>query len=158
MVLFVSSNLYADNQNKEMSIGKMEGGASIFDLTHSGSPAWEVHGSTAEFVNDGYVKINDVEAIFYGNAKKDDKVTVTSSCALVNQSTKKVKTDQPVVIVSNQMIITGEGLKGDLDKKVARIMHNVKVVLQGDHAAFFFSVKPDNGATYQDKENEGSDL
>lgn len=141
IVLFnLSEYLFASEKTgPQMSIGKMEDGISIFDLTNSGSTQWVLHGKSAQFLKDGFVDIKDVEAIFYGkDASAKDKITITSPSAQVNQTSKEVRTDQPVVISSSDMIITGKGMNGNMKDRIVHILHNVKVVLIGEQGSFLF--------------------
>lgn len=137
LILLSSVTGYVHAQNG-VSIGTVEDGVSIFDMNKEGRRAWEVHGKSAEFLDDGFVQITDVKAIFYGQQEDAGDVVITSPSAKVNQATKEVQTDQPVTITTKDMIITGESLEGDMSVKQVQLKKNVRVVITGHKDDFFF--------------------
>ena len=126
------------NSDNGVSIGTVEDGVSIFDMNNQGQRAWEVHGKSAKFVADGFVEIDEVQAIFYENNDQASQVVITSPSAQINQSTKQVRTDQSVTITTQDMIITGDQMQGNMRDKQVQLKRNVRVVITGDQKDFFF--------------------
>ena len=118
-------------EDESVSIGEVEKGVAIFDTDKDGSRIWELHGSSARFLDDGFIEINDLELIFYGKSSDKNEVVIRSSKAQMNQSSKLVRTDQVVNIVSGDMDVTGKGLDGDMSSKIVHLKSNVKVILIG---------------------------
>lgn len=117
--------------NESVSIGEVEEGVSIFDTDKDGNRIWELHGTSARFLDDGFVELEDLKLIFYGKSSDKDEVVIHSSRAQINQSSKLIRTDQIVNIVSSDMDVTGKGLRGDMSSKVVHLKSNVKVILTG---------------------------
>ncbi|MCB1195845.1 LPS export ABC transporter periplasmic protein LptC [bacterium] len=133
------SQLYADPQTEQaIPVGKVEDGVSIFDHDSSGKRIWELHGSSANFLDDGYIEIMDVTVVFYGNEVEDNPITLESPSAQVNQTEKKVRTDQPIKITANDIIVSGKGLDGNMENSCVQIRTNVIVVLHGKNKNMFF--------------------
>ncbi len=131
---------YAQDVKSEngVSIGTVEDGVSIFDMNNQGQRAWEVHGKSAKFIEDGFVEIDEVQAIFYENKDQSSQVVITSPSAQINQATKQVRTDQSVTITTQDMIITGDQMEGNMRDKQVQLKRNVRVVITGDQKDFFF--------------------
>ena len=123
---------------KEVSIGTVKDGVHIFDLNDKKGKAWELHGKSAKFLDDGFVEVENINVIMYTDSSDTDKVEINSPLAQINQSTKQVRTDKNVTITSKDMIITGEGLEGNMKDKEVQIRNNVRVVITGENRLFIF--------------------
>lgn len=142
----------ADEQ--DVSIGKVEDGVHIFDLNNKKGKSWELHGKSAKFLDDGFVEVENINVIMYTDSSGTNKVDIISPSAQINQGTKQVKTDKNVTITSKDMIITGEGLDGDMQKKKVQIKKNVKVIITGENKLFVFDGQPDaNNNNIEEKDN-----
>ena len=136
--VLLSTDCIAQNDGQEMSVGKVEEGLSIFDQNQDGKRTWELHGASAEFIDDGFIEIQDLNVTIYPDDPEDGNVFISSPSAQINQSTKVVRTEEPVAISSDGMDITGEGLAGNIGDKIVHLKQNVRVVLKGDNANLFF--------------------
>ena len=138
MVIFLWNGILWAGEHQTGSVGKVEDGVSIYDHDKDGRRIWELHGSSADFLDDGYIEIMDIEVLFYGEKKENDTVTLQSSSAQINQTDKKVRTDQPVTITTEGMVISGIGLTGDMGDSTVQILQNVVVILRGKNKDMFF--------------------
>ena len=139
---------------KEVSIGTVEDGVHIFDLNDKKGKAWELHGKSAKFLDDGFVEVENINVIMYTDSSDSDKVEINSPSAQINQGTKQVRTDKNVTITSKDMIITGEGLTGNMKDKEVQIKNNVRVVITGENKLFIFD---DISNTNEIKEKDNTD-
>ncbi len=129
-LLFSVVNIIA-SESESISIGEVEEGVSIFDTDRDGKRIWELHGASAIFLDDGFIELEDLELIFYGESSDKDEVVIRSPKAQINQTSKLIRTEQIVNIVSGDMDVTGTGLRGDMSTKVVHLKSNVKVILTG---------------------------
>jgi len=141
---------------KEVSIGTVEDGVHIFDLNDKKGKAWELHGKSAKFLDNGFVEVENINVIMYTDSSDSDKVEINSPSAQINQSTKQVRTDKNVTITSKDMIITGEGLTGNMKNKDIQIRNNVRVVLTGENKLFIFE-EDINTNKIEEKDNSNAD-
>ncbi len=137
-ILLICAWVQHANGENGVSIGTVEDGVSIFDMNKQGKRAWEVHGKSAKFIEDGFVEIYEVKAIFYEHNDGVSQVVMTSPSAQVNQTTKQVRTDQPVTITTKDMIITGDQMEGNMQDKQVQLKKNVRVVITGEKKDFLF--------------------
>jgi|GEM_PF-2483522 len=136
--IFISNPVLPDD--KSIQIGTVEDGVSIFDLTSEGKKSWELHGTSARFVENGFVEIKNVQAVFYRkNDGKPDNVIINTVSAKVNQSSKLVTTDQYVQIRSNDITVVGEGMDGNMSEKTVQIKKDVKMTITGENKGILFS-------------------
>jgi len=137
-VFLICKTTFADN--KDISIGTVQDGVSIFDLTSEGKKCWELHGTSAKFIENGFVEIKNVEAIFYQqNKKENDKVVINTDSAKVNQSSKYVTTEEDVKIKSKDILVVGKGLDGYMGEKTVRIKKDVTMTITGENKGILFS-------------------
>ncbi|MEW6535953.1 MAG: LPS export ABC transporter periplasmic protein LptC [Candidatus Auribacterota bacterium] len=152
----------AQKNGQEMSMGKVEEGLSIFDHNQDGKRTWELHGVSAEFVEDGFVEIQELNVTIYPENPEDGNILISSPSAQINQATKVVRTEEPVSISSDEMDITGQGLEGNIGDKVVHLKQNVRVILKGDNANLFFSnsnpqpTEPENDDTTDNQKEQSS--
>jgi len=99
-----------------------------------------LHGTSAKFIENGFVEIKNVEAIFYQqNKKENDKVVINTDSAKVNQSSKYVTTEEDVKIKSKDILVVGKGLDGYMGEKTVRIKKDVTMTITGENKGILFS-------------------
>lgn len=105
--------------------GNMSGFTFVVPAKKGGGKQCVVRGDTANFLSNELIEITNVKTQVFREGASD--IFITSPKGQFNKTTREVKTDQNVQIQSNEMLITGQGLKWDPAVKKAWIYKNVSV-------------------------------
>lgn len=137
-------------------------GFNLNGYSNSGEKAWDVNGTKAN-ITDSNIQITNVDANFYGNQEtnltadhgtidktngnvhlqdnvvitnKDSDTQMTTDTLDWNRNKDLVSTQDPVKIVNDQGVITGQGMSAHPNLKKGQINRNVKAKMhtqeQGD--------------------------
>jgi len=147
----------ADESTGSASSSQQLQGFNLNGYNNTGQKTWDVNGSKAD-ISDANIQITNVDANFYGkengNLKADhgtidknngnvhlqDNVVVTADRGTQmttdtlnwNRDKDLVTTKDPVKIVDQQGVVTGQGLTAHPNLKKAQINHDVKAVMKTD--------------------------
>jgi LPS export ABC transporter protein LptC len=145
----------SDQTNESSSLSQQLQGFNLNGYSNSGEKAWDVNGTKAD-ISDANIKITNVDANSYGNQQahltadhgtinknngnvnlkdnvvitsKDRGTKMTTDTLNWNRNKDLVSTQDPVKIVDEQGVVTGQGLSAHPNLKKAQINKNVKAVV-----------------------------
>lgn len=89
------------------------------------SEYWRIEGDSATFLTDNWIEMTHVTVIFYD--KKERKYHVTTSKAQVQKLTQEMRTEMPIEIKRNNLIINSDGMHFIPKEKKIVMYKNVRI-------------------------------
>jgi len=157
ILIFPSIVCRADESSESAPASQQLQGFNLNGYNNTGQKAWDVNGAKAD-ISDTNIQITNVDANFYGKDKTNltsdhgtidktngnvhlqDNVVVTGDRGTKmttdtlnwNRDKDLVTTQDPVKIVDQQGVVTGQGLTAHPNLKKAQIDRDVKAVVKTD--------------------------
>ncbi|MBF0571531.1 MAG: LPS export ABC transporter periplasmic protein LptC [Candidatus Omnitrophica bacterium] len=155
ILAFYSIVSHADESTQSAAASQQLQGFNLNGYTNSGEKAWDINGAKAD-ISESNIQITNVDANFYGkeqanltadhgtidktngNVNLKDNVVVTSvdrgtkmttDTLNYNRNKDLVSTQDPVKIVDEQGVVTGQGMVAHPNLKKAQVNKHVKAVV-----------------------------
>lgn len=126
----ISAQPLPDSEESSESNTQIGGEVSGFTFVlpgKNGEKQCVIRGDTANFIGSDIIEVINVKTQVFRKGESD--VFITSKKGQFNKSTREITTDEDVKIKSNEMLITGTGLRWDSNLEKAWLHKKVSVTI-----------------------------